>query len=162
MSYQWGRPSDAGAWPRQKYLSTLGVLVVALAAAIGVGWFQYRWHWTPLQRQYFPSYVRGYLLASLALPGGRYDLLHVTDHKGRRYAMDMELEEAATADGAATVALIPLAKEAGVRNLEWRTERLPHPALYAFLRRGFYDGQSLYALARPSLAAFAIVLLVGS
>jgi type IV secretory pathway TraG/TraD family ATPase VirD4 len=72
------------------------------------------------------------------------------------------LEEVATADGAATVALIPLAKEAGVRNLEWRTERLPHPALYAFLRGGFYDGQSLYALARPSLSAFAIVLLAGS
>jgi hypothetical protein len=66
MSYQWGRPSDAGAWPRQKYLTTLGVLVLALAAAIAVGWFHYRLRWTPLQRLYFPSYMRSYLLASLA------------------------------------------------------------------------------------------------
>src|SRR5579872_1233294 len=98
MNQEWGRSDTAGTWPRPKPVWTLALLMVALMVGGGVGAYQYRAAWTPLQRLFLSPYIRSELAADLGFKTGRYRLLHVIDRKGgSRLPLDEELEPVADA-----------------------------------------------------------------
>ena len=93
MSGLWGRDEYRG-WPTTRWpVSSLGVLVIAVA--IGVGVFTYRNAivWTPLQRWYWDQYLSAQLMPMKAnSPNSDYRLLVKVDRHGqRRLAVDADV-----------------------------------------------------------------------
>jgi len=112
--------------------------------------YQYLATWTPLQRWYIGAYVRSALIAGLGVTGtGHYRLLHVTDDRGSRLALDDEVRPAAMPAGLPFV-LTGQAVRAGDRQLAWNDGPYRHAALHSFLRRWIYRDQSVTDLVEPA------------
>ena len=70
----------------------LSAALIAVVSVIGLGQYRYS-RWTPLQRFYFPAYVRSTILDALGVTKpGRYALLTVIDRRGPRLAVDADVE----------------------------------------------------------------------
>src|SRR6266508_855268 len=119
MSQEWGRAADAGVWPRPKPVWTLTLLLVAALSGAAIGAHDYLREWTPLQRMYFPSYIRSQIVAAIGLTRGSYQLLYVVDRKGERLAINEDVQPVTTDQGQPTVALSDAAVQAGARRLVW-------------------------------------------
>ena|SRR5438093_5495496 len=52
MTYEWGRPPEAGKWQWALPVWFLSVTLLALASGIGVWWIRQTFVWTPLQQSY--------------------------------------------------------------------------------------------------------------
>lgn len=161
MSHQWGRPADAGSWPRPKYVWTISVLILAMMSGLAVTAYRYRTAWMPLQRIYLSAYLRSHLAMGVGIGSGRYRLLYVTDRKGDRLAFNEDVQPATTRADDEDVALNDLAIAAGVRRPRWVLRQLQHAYVSTYLRLIIYDGQRLVDLAKPALWSMLAVLVVG-
>ncbi len=75
MDQSWGREASAGTWIRTRPAWAYSAALIAVVSVIGLGQYRYS-RWTPLQRFYFPAYVRSTILDALGVTKpGRYALL---------------------------------------------------------------------------------------
>ena len=78
-----------------------------------------------------------------------------------RIAIDGDVEDAVPETGARTMALTKEARERGAGGLRGYEKVYPHDGFHTFLRDWFYDGRSLFELARPALGAAVVVFIAG-
>jgi hypothetical protein len=57
MKQKWGREDDAGEFPSDRAVWTIGAFCVALLSAFAIGYYRYMQVWTPLQRHYLLTYA---------------------------------------------------------------------------------------------------------
>ena len=83
MKQKWGREDDAGDFPSDKAVWTIGAFCVALLSVFAIAGYRYMRVWTPLQRHYLTTYV-GTPVAGAFRTDGWYTLLMVVTRKGTR------------------------------------------------------------------------------
>ena len=66
MDQSWGREASAGTWINTRPAWALSAALIAIVSVIGLGQYRYS-RWTPLQRFYFPAYVRSTILDALGV-----------------------------------------------------------------------------------------------
>jgi len=140
---------------------TLSLLLVAVLSGAAIGAHDYIREWTPLQRMYFPSYIRSQCVAALGIARGSYQLLYVVDRKGERPAINDDVRPATTVEGRVSFVLSDAALRAGAQRLVWVSGQRAHAAVHDFLQRWIYDNQTLANLATPALRGALVMLLVG-
>lgn len=164
MDHGWGRQASAGTWLSTRPAWALGALLLALVTVIGLGQYRYS-HWTPLQRFYFPAYVRSTLLHLLGITKpSRYALLTVVDRGGPRLALDADVQPAdvtGTDGHAADFVLSAAAAAAGLQGPARGEDRYESAALHAVLRTWIYQDRRLRDLAWPPLGGGLGVLALG-
>jgi type IV secretory pathway TraG/TraD family ATPase VirD4 len=161
MSHQWGRVPGAGTWQRPKPVWFMSVIVVAIATGVAIGFYRQHAVWTPLQQFYLSAYARSALASSLGIRTGRYRVLSIVNRRGARLAIDEEVVPVPTRTGETSFALSALALAAKTGQLVWRDVSYNHAALHEQLREWIYAGQTLTALARPSLMGVFAVFALG-
>src|SRR2546422_5521855 len=114
MDYSWGRQASAGTWISTRPVWAFSVALVAVVSVIGLGQYRYS-RWTPLQRFYFPAYVRSTILDVLGVTKpGRYALLTVIDRRGSRLAVDAGVEAILGLPSSDAFTLTAVAKSTGI------------------------------------------------
>ena len=94
MSGLLGRAEHLGrGWPTRWPVSSLGALVLAVVAGIGIFTIQNGVMWTPLQRWYWGQYLNTEVFPTRASdPHGHYRLLAKVDRHGQqRMAVDADV-----------------------------------------------------------------------
>ena len=161
MDHSWGRQASAGTWISTRPAWALSAALIAVVSVIGLGQYRYS-RWTPLQRFYFPAYVRSTILDALGVTKpGRYALLTVDGSTGpaprcghgRRGHTGLFERDAFT--------LTAAARSAGIRGPAVTTDRYDSRALHTFLLTWIYQGRRLRDLAWPPLAGGLGVLVLG-
>jgi len=160
MKQKWGREDDAGEFPSDRAVWTIGAFCVALLSVFAIVGYRYMQVWTPLQRHYLTTYVGTPVAAVFRIDGG-YTLLMVVTRKGTRLAFDNEVEPFVTEKGENTFALTEVAMKTGDLKLEWQRARYNNARLHEFLGHWIYKDQTLTDLAKPALWGGLGVLLVG-
>ncbi len=161
MSQEWGRALDAGVWPRPKPVWTLSLLLIAVLSGAAIGARDYIQEWTPLQRMYFPSYIRSQCVTAFGITRGTYRLWRVVGRTGERFAINEDVRPVTTQDGEATFALSDAAMQAGARQLVWPIRQYSHAFIHDFLKEWIYQNQTLADLATQAVRGALVVLLVG-
>src|SRR6267378_279955 len=160
MKQKWGREDDAGDFPSERGVWTIGAFCVALLSVFAIAGYRYMRVWTPLQRHYLTAYV-GTPVAGAFRTDGWYTLLMVVTRKGTRMALDNEVEPFVTEKGESTFTLTEDAIKVGDLKLEWQRARYDNEKLHEFLGHWIYQDQTLTDLAKPALRSGLGVLLVG-
>ena len=71
---------------------TISAFVIGVLVFFGISIYQATTQWTPLQRYWFPNYLKMQLAASLGFPPANYRLLEVEDRQGRhRLAVEADV-----------------------------------------------------------------------
>ena len=118
-------------WPRMKpVFSVLAVMLPMRGGACQFA-YQFKTHWTPLQRLYFPTFFETAHLAHAAnrnlRPPRSVSLLLVAFPRGVRLAVDNDLTQAPLAPGepahAPRLLLSSGARQAGATRLSWQSLR---------------------------------------
>ncbi len=139
MKQKWGRPDDAGDFPSDKAVWTIGAFCVALLSVFAIAGYRYMRVWTPLQQHYLTAYV-GTPVAGAFRTDGWYTLLMVVTRKGTRMALDKEVEPFVTEKGEGTFTLTEEAIKVGDLKLEWQRARYGNAKLRQFLGHWIYPG----------------------
>src|SRR5215472_12009988 len=160
MKQKWGRPDDAGDFPSDRAVWTIGAFCVALLSVFAIAGYRYMRAWTPLQRHYLTAYV-GTPVAGAIRKDGWYTLLMVVTRKGTRMALDNELEPFVTDKGESTFMLTEDAMQVGDLKLQWQRGRYDNAKLHEFLGHWIYQDQTPADLAKPALWGSLGALLVG-
>src|SRR3989454_990267 len=159
MKQKWGRPDDAGDFPSDKAVWTIGAFCVALLSVFAIAGYRYMRVWRPLQRHYLLTYA-GTPVAGAFRTDAPYTLLMVVTRKGTRMALDNEVEPFVTEKGESTFTLTEKAIKAGDLKLEWQRARYDNAKLHEFLGHWIYQDQSIADLTKPALWGGLGVLLV--
>ena len=159
MKQKWGRTDDAGEFPSDRAVWTIGAFCLALLSVFAIGYYRYMRVWTPLQRHYLTTYVGTPVARALRTDGG-YTLLMVVTRKGTRIALDSEVQPFVTDKGETTFMLSDQAVKIGDLKLEWQRARYNNVKLHEFLGHWIYQDQTLTDLARLALWGGLGVLLV--
>lgn len=150
-------------WPRYKPIFSGLACVMALFAAAAVFAWQFKRQWTPLERYYFPAFVRtAHVSASrnpYLRPARTWEVLVIRFHARRRFAVDRDVRWVPAPPGARKNALAftlaPSAIEQGATGLAWESVRLNDSAFHAWLGYWIFGGRSLRQLLRtPCYAGF--------
>src|SRR5712691_8479360 len=161
MDQSWGRQASAGTWINTRPACALSAALVAVVSVIGLGQYRYS-RWTPLQRFYFPTYVRSSILDALGVTKpGRFALLTVMDRRGPRLALDTDIEATPGSSRSNAFTLAAAARSAGIRGPLVSTDRYDPRALHTFLSTWIYQGHRLRDLAWPPLVGGFGVLVLG-
>src|SRR5437867_387314 len=150
-------------WPR----FTSAALLIALGSGLGVFAYQCKTHWTPLQRAYFPAYVRAAHAASaqsgLDPQAHLFSLLVITYPHDTRIALDSNvviIPADAAAPHSVAFSLSPMALKDGARRLEWRSWRLEDAKLHAWLAHWVYNDRGPWQLFRDAWYAILLCLVL--
>jgi len=150
-------------WPR----FTSAALLIALGSGLGVFAYQCKTHWTPLQRAYFPAYVRAAHAASaqsgLDPQAHLFSLLVITYSHDTRIGLDSDvviLPPDAAAPRSVAFSLSPMALKDGARRLEWRSWRLEDAKLHAWLAHWVYNDRGPWQLFRDAWYAILLCLVL--
>ena len=160
MKQKWGREDDAGDFPSDRAVWTIGAFFVGLLSVFAIVGYRYMRVWTPLQRHYLTAYV-GTPVAGAFRTDGWYTLLMVVTSRDTRLALDNEVEPFVTEKAESTFTLTEEAIKTGDVKLEWRRARYDNAKLHEFLGHWIYQDQTLTDLAKPALWGGLGVLLVG-
>ncbi|MGC2887606.1 MAG: type IV secretion system DNA-binding domain-containing protein [Candidatus Acidiferrum sp.] len=160
MKQRWGREDNAGEFPSDRAVWTIGAFCVALLSVFAIGYYRYMRVWTPLQRHYLLTYA-GTPVAGAFRTDASYTLLMAVTRKGTRLALDNEAEPFVTEKGESTFALTEEALKIGDLKLEWQRARYDNAKLHEFLGHWIYQDQTLTDLAQPAVWGGLGVLLVG-
>ncbi len=160
MKQKWGREDDAGDFPSDKAVWTIGAFCVALLSVCAIAGYRYIRVWTPLQRHYLTTYVATPVAGAIRADGW-YTLLTVVTRKGTRLALDNEVEPFVTGKGESTFTLTEEAIKVGDLKLECQRTRYDNAKLHEFLGHWIYQDQTLTDLAKPALWGGLGVLLMG-
>jgi hypothetical protein len=145
-------------WPRMKpVFSVLAVMLAMMGGACQFA-YQFKIHWTPLQRLYFPTFLETAHLAHSSnrnlRPPRSVSLLLVAFPRGVRFAVDNDLTQAPLAPGepahAPRLLLSSGARQAGATRLSWQSLRFDDESLHTWLARAIYGERSLWQLWRDA------------
>jgi hypothetical protein len=150
MKQKWGREDDAGDFPSDRAVWSIGAFCVALLSVFAIAGHRYMRVWTPLQRHYLLTYAAT-PVAGAFRTDAPYALLMVVTRKGPRLALDNELEPFVTEKGESTFTLTEAAMKTGDLKLEWQRAHYDNGKLYEFLGHWIYQDQTLTDLAKPAL-----------
>ena len=145
MKNPWGR-EETYQWPSSKPVWTITAFALGVVAIIGTAVYQYEMRWTPLERYWFPNYLKMQLAAGLGFKTSDYRLLEVEDRQGRhRVAMEQDVVpfEGPLPSGV-TVPLM-LSDEAVRQNLRLVLQAkgsYKNKELSDYIRHGIYQDQS--------------------
>src|SRR5258708_13297441 len=98
MKQKWGREDDAGDFPSDRAVWSMGAFCVALLSVFAIAGHRYMRVWTPLQRHYLLTYAAT-PVAGAFRTDAPCTLLMVATRKGPRLALDNELEPFVTEKG---------------------------------------------------------------
>src|SRR5712664_3355061 len=112
MKQKWGREDDAGDFPSDRAVWTIGALCIALLSVFAIAGYRYMRVWTPLQRNYLLTYA-GTPVAGAFRTDASYTLLMVVTRKGARLALANEVEPFVTEKGESTFTLPEAAMKTG-------------------------------------------------
>src|SRR5579872_3325448 len=123
---------DGREWPRVKPVFSVLAMLLALVGGAFQFAFQFKRHWTPLQRLYFSVYFQTAHLAHSSnrnlRPPRVVPLLLVAFPRGARLAVDGDVTETPTATGEPAsptdLMLSPAARQAGATRLAWQPMRM--------------------------------------
>lgn len=169
MSSDVPNPGYDRPWPRHRPVFTILALLGAVLVGTAAFAWQFKTRWTPLQRYYFPSYLRSAHLASsrnpYLRPGGTYRVLLIVYPHTFRMALDSEVAAVPSSGNESSFRLSQAAIANGARSLRWQSLRLDDDWLHGFLARWIYGGRSLFQLCRDcsyaSLLALVLLLPLG-
>ena len=82
MKNQWGR-DETYHWPSHKPVWTISAFVLGVLAIMGMAVFQFEMRWTPLERYWFPNYLKMHFAAWIGFKTSDYRLLEVEDNQRR-------------------------------------------------------------------------------
>ncbi len=85
MKQKWGREDDAGDFPSDRAVWTIGAFCLALLSVFAIVGYRYMRVWTPLQRHYLLTYAGTPVAGAFRTDGG-YTLLMVN---GSAHAITM-------------------------------------------------------------------------
>lgn len=162
------RPYSERPWPRHTPAFTLLVCFLALITGALVFAWEYKTHWTPLERYYFEDYVRTAHLATprnpYLRPARKWELLIIRYSRGERLAVDREVEPVilSTMAGRKTTAfrLSPSAIAGGAHGVGFESLRLNDSWFHGWLAQWIY-GCSLWQLFRAPWYAALLILAIG-
>ncbi len=117
MKQKWGREDDAGDFPSDRAVWSMGAFCVALLSVFAIAGHRYMRVWTPLQRHYLLTYAAT-PVAGAFRTDAPCTLLMVATRKGPRLALDNELEPFVTEKGESTFTLTEAAMKTGDLKLE--------------------------------------------
>jgi type IV secretory pathway TraG/TraD family ATPase VirD4 len=86
----WGR-EESYRWPSNKPVWTIGAFTFGVLVILGMAVYQFAMQWTPLERYWFPSYLKMHLAAGLGLKTSDYRLLEVENRQGHRLAVNEDV-----------------------------------------------------------------------
>ncbi len=136
------------------------LVLISLAATLGIQGFRYMWVWTPLERHYLPAYL-GSQMAGVVRVNGSYTLLQVVTRKGTRVALDSDVVPAMSDRGQNIFALTEEAvKHDGLR-LEFHRAYYNNAEMHAYLGNLIYQNQTIADLVRPALWGGLVLFFVG-
>jgi type IV secretory pathway TraG/TraD family ATPase VirD4 len=159
MSESWGR-HGAGDWQSPRPIWTFVAIVIAISTAVAIGAYSYFSQWTPLQRLYFPSYVRSAVVAAL-VKSGHYRVLMAINSHGPHLAIDDEVEPVRGTSGELSFTLAAAARRLGDQRLVWQVHEYRHEPFHDWLAMEIYRDQTPMALLRSAFTGGAIVFILG-
>jgi len=139
---------------------TYALVLISLAATLGIQGFRYMRVWTPLERHYLPAYL-GSQCAGVVRDNGSYTLLQVVTRKGNRLALDSDVVPAMSNSGENTFALTEEAVKNGALRLELHRAYYNNAEMHAYLGNLIYRNQNLVDLVRPALWAGLVLFFAG-
>ncbi len=157
-------------WRRHKPAFTMLACFSALIAGALVFAWQYKAGWTPLERYYFPTFLRTVHLARTRNPYLRpertCEVLVIHFPHGDRLAVDRDVVPliivTASGERERGFRLSPTALATGARRLRFESLRLDDAWFHAWLDQWIYGGRSLWELCRnvwyAGLLALALTL----
>ncbi len=159
MNQLLGRGEYRG-WSTKWPVSSLGALVLAVVAGIGIFTYRNIEVWTPLQRWYWIQYLN---TKNFPSPSGDYQVLAKVDRHGQR---KMAVDDDVTAGAPHGRQLIPFAlsqqaKQAGAVELVVDTVHYSSRQMNQMLARWIFDGQSPDDLIRPAWFGAMGVFVLG-
>jgi len=83
----WGRAEGSGKWPSRFPVASLGAVVLAVAAGMGIFVFSMAAVWTPLQRYYWGQYTASEMFRGQ----GNFRLLAAVDRRGQ-HRLDIDAD----------------------------------------------------------------------
>jgi hypothetical protein len=156
---EWGRAKST-VGPSTTPVYTYVLVLLSVAATLGVQGFRYRRVWTLLERHYFPDYL-GSLIVRVVRDNGWYTLLQVVTRKGSRLAQDSDVVLAVTESSESTFALTKEALKHGALRLESHRGHYNNADMHAFLGNLIYHNQTPADLFRPALWAGLVLFFAG-
>src|SRR6266567_4391641 len=91
VNRKWGR-AETYYWPSHKPVWTISAFALGVLAFLGTAIYQAGFQWTPLQRYWFPNYLKMHLASRLGFGTSDYRLLEVGDRQGRhRLAVESDI-----------------------------------------------------------------------
>ena len=147
-------------WSTKWPVSSLGALVLAVVAGIGIFTYRNVEVWTPLQRWYWIQYLN---TKNFPSPSGDYQVLTRVDRHGqRRMAVDADVMAGAP-QGRQLIpfALSQQAKQAGAIELVVDTVHYNSQQMNQMLAQWIFDGQSPDDLIRPAWFGALAVFVLG-
>lgn len=161
---------EARNWRRTQPRFSLLACFLALVCGAALFAYQYKIRWTPLERFYFPTYLRTAHLVNSRNPYLRpshwLTALFIVYPRETRMALDREVAPVPPPPGASSKAIaFALSDEAvhhSARRLEWRPVRFDDQWLHGWLDHWIYGDRTCWQLIRPawyvSLLALAVFL----
>ena len=165
---------DGREWPRMKPVFSLLAVLLALVGGAFQFAYQFKQHWTPLQRLYFSGYFETAHLAHSAKrnlrPPRVTPLLLVAFPRRARLAVDSDVTEKPTAAGEpvspSQLMLSPVARQVGATRLAWQQMKMDDESLHSWLTHAIYNDRSVWQLGRDAwytsllLLAFMLPLAI--
>ncbi len=159
MRMEWSQAKRTSR-PSIQPVYTYALVLISLAATLGIQGFCYMRVWTPLERHYLPAYV-GSQLAGVVRDNGSYTLLYVVTRKGSRVALDSDVVPAMSDNGETTLALTEEAVKHGALRLELHRAYYNNAEMHAYLRKLIFQNQTFMNLVRPALWAGLLLFFAG-
>src|ERR1700722_20188758 len=159
MRMQWDR-GERTVGPSIRPVYTYALVLISFIATLGIEGFRYKRVWTPLERHYFPDYLRSQIVG-VVRDNGWYTLLQVVTRKGSRLALDSDVVLKVTESGENSFALTKEALKHGALHLESHHGHYNNAEMYAFLGNLIYRNQTPTDFFRPALWAGLVLFFAG-
>ena len=159
MRIEWSRANSTSR-PSIQPVYTYALVLISLAATIGIQGFRYMRVWTPLERHYLPAYL-GSQMAGVVRDNGSYTLLQVVTRKGSRVALDSDVVPAMSDSGQNVFVLIEEAAKHGGLRLKFHRAYYNNVEMHAYLGNLIYHDQTPMDLIRPALWAGLVLFFAG-
>jgi len=144
VNSKWGR-DETNYWPSHKPVWTIGAFALGMLAFLGTATYQARVQRTPLQRYWFPNYLKMQAATGLGFAASDYRLLEVEDRQGRhRLAVETDVAPWEGPLPRGTIVPLILSDEAARRGLrlvlepkaQYKNKELSH-----YVRHWIYQDQ---------------------
>jgi hypothetical protein len=159
MRMEWSQANRTSR-PSIQPVYTYALVLLSLAATLGIQGFRYMRAWTPLERHYLPAYL-GSQMTGVVRDNGSYTLLQVVTRKGTRVALDSDVVPAMSDSGQNVFALTEEAVKHGGLRLEFHRAHYNNAEMHAYLGKLIYQNQTIVDLVRPALWAGLVLFFAG-